>query len=135
MPWGDLLDHNNQPLYQRHVISVEPCLKGLMSLLSNLAAQRKAAERHGGAGGAVPVGQAMAGAGRAPRPPVTTPTALVVANPMCVAHYQQLRPKETEQELDARREDKARTSNVLLFYAFLGSTRVCGRCKVVPIES
>ena len=36
VPWGALLDPNMSPLSARHVISLEPCLKGLIYLLNNM---------------------------------------------------------------------------------------------------
>ena len=47
VPWGALLDPNMSPLSAQHVISLEPCLKGLIHLLNNMQQPEAAAAAAG----------------------------------------------------------------------------------------
>jgi len=59
VPWGDLQDSTGSRLADRHIISVEPCLKGLINLLDNLAPDSAAAGRAGSAVAGLRVDQAL----------------------------------------------------------------------------
>ncbi len=116
VPWGALLDSSMSPLSSRHIISVEPCLKGLIYLLNNLAPQDGASAgvepRRGPV--AVSVDKVLSRV-RAAAP---AGAALVVSDPYNAQHV-----RRSAQDLAQEREDRKEEAE-------LG--RICVPLRVPP---
>jgi len=103
VPWAALLDSSMLPLSSRHIISVEPCLKGLIYLLNNLepqdAANKGGVQRRGPAV-SVDVDCIL----NRVRPAAPAGAALVVSDPYNAQHVRRS-AQELAQERDDRKED------------------------------
>ena len=103
VPWGDLQDSTGRRLADQHIFSVEPCLKGLIQLLENLAPDSASAD-----GGVQ--GMSMEQMFRGLRDGAPEGTGLVVAAPRSVhdeeCSWMQMSAQEQQEQRNEANEDR-----------------------------
>ena len=97
LPWGALMDARGETLSQRHTISVEPCLKGLIHLQRNV--DSRPAQEGKNAGAAL---KSMSPA----QGPENGATAVVVARPYSAQHVRRSRQERAEALGDYHEEEQ-----------------------------